>query len=117
MRLFERHESNYRNIQCTECDYQHENNIMKAQIARLKIENESLWSAVKYYEIYYHKAVKDFAEFILKAFENPFACCCYCIHVEKGENGSVCKLKAEHEDDGESCLGRYFEYNFENNGR
>ena len=61
------------------------------------------------------KAIKDFTEFAQRAYiDNPFACQ-YCVHSR--ENGHACLWKAEHEEDKESCLGRYFEYNFQKNGR
>lgn len=56
-------------------------------------------------------AIKDFTEFAQRAYiGNPFACQ-YCVHSR--DNGHTCLWKAEHEEDKESCLGRYFEYNFQ----
>lgn len=68
-------------------------NRQKAEIERLTAQRD--------------KAVKDFTEFARTAFENPFACK-YCVH--SVENGRACLWKLEHEDEKESCLGRYFEY-------
>lgn len=81
MRLFKKHKAKetmgleagikeclscYRNVRCTECDYEDENNIMKAQIARLKIENQSLRLAANSYKLHYNKArteaVKEFVK-------------------------------------------------------
>ena len=82
----------------------------QAEIERLKIENQSLRGAANSYKIHYNKAIKDFEEFAQRAFvENPFACK-YCAH--SVEDGRACLWKAEHEEDEESCLGRYFKYDF-----
>ena len=98
-------------------------NRQKAEIERLKIENQSLRGAANSYKLHYNeakteavkevarqrdKAIKDFEKFAQRAFiDNPFACE-YCVH--SVENGRACLWKAEHEDDEEGCFGRHFEY-------
>lgn len=54
------------NLRCEECVYQKENENIKSEIERLKIENQSLRVAANSYKIHYDKskpeAIKEFAE-------------------------------------------------------
>lgn len=84
----------------------------KDKYQRLVIQEEDIKAeAVKEVARQRDKAIKDFEKFAQRAFiDNPFACQ-YCVH-SRG-NGLACLWKAEHEGDKESCLGRYFKYNFQ----
>ena len=54
------------NLRCEECVYQNENENIKSEIERLKIENQSLRSAANSYKLHYSKAraeaIKEFTE-------------------------------------------------------
>ena len=83
-------------------------NRQKAEIEKLKIENQSLRGAANSYKLHYENVVKNFEEFAQHAYiDNPFACQ-YCVH--SVANGRACLWKEEHEKDGISCLGKHFKY-------
>lgn len=54
------------NLRCEECVYQNENENIKSEIERLKIENQSLRSAANSYKLHYNEAsaeaIKEFTE-------------------------------------------------------
>ena len=54
------------NLRCEECVYQKENENIKSEIEMLKIENQSLRSAVNSYKLHYNEtsaeAIKEFTE-------------------------------------------------------
>lgn len=54
------------NLRCEECVYQKENENIKSEIERLKIENQSLRSAANSYKLHYNEAkseaIKEFTE-------------------------------------------------------
>ena len=54
------------NLRCEECVYQKENENIKSEIERLKVENQSLRSAADSYKLHYNEAgteaIKEFAK-------------------------------------------------------
>lgn len=54
------------NLRCEECVYKNENENIKSEIERLKIENQSLRPAENSYKLYYNEAgteaIKEFAK-------------------------------------------------------